>query len=108
MSGSCTTVAWCYEYYSIHVYNWTDCEHENHNADPTQGISEELKSFICEKFSDGMRTSEALLALIRRNNTQEPRKSKLVNFLRTLRSAWRKVWSAKRFRSRKSEVVWGA
>jgi len=52
---------------------------------PPRGLSEELKTFVREKFDEGNRKPNVLLHLIRQRKLKEPEKSKLVTFLRALR-----------------------
>lgn len=52
---------------------------------PTRGLPAEIKVFVQEKFIDGITKPNALLKLIRVEGLVEPKKSKLIKFLKTLR-----------------------
>lgn len=68
----------------VSVYCTTNA-HANHVTDPGRGLSTDLKTFIKSKYKDGVTKPKALLHLIRDNHMIEPKKSKLVSFLATLR-----------------------
>lgn len=69
----------------VSVYR-TENEHKNHITEPTRGLSIDVKNFVERKYKDGITKPKALLHLIRDSEMPEPPKSKLVSFLRTLRS----------------------
>lgn len=64
----------------------TECGHDNHNADlPTRGLRHEMKTFVKQKYEDGIKKPNAILAIIRQQNMTEPPKSKLIAYLKQLR-----------------------
>lgn len=65
----------------------TDCEHDNHSDNPSRGLSTDMKNFIKEKFDEGFRKPNSILAVMRKKNTymNEPPKSNLISYLRLLR-----------------------
>jgi hypothetical protein len=64
----------------------TECGHSHtSSAEPTRGLSLDMKKFIAEKYSDGIRKPKALLALMRRKKMSEPAKNKLEHYLKVLR-----------------------
>lgn len=63
----------------------TDCDHSNHAPDPLRGLPHEIKSFISKKYEEGISKPNAILKLIRKRKLKEPKKSKVVAYLRTLR-----------------------
>ena len=63
----------------------TACAHDNHTDESSRGLSSEVKEFMKEKFKDGVRKPNAILALFREKQMKEPNKSKLSTFLKTLR-----------------------
>jgi len=63
----------------------TSNEHDNHITDPSRGLSVETKTFIKNKYAEGITKPNALLELFRQKGMVEPEKSKLDTFLRTLR-----------------------
>ncbi|KAK7601962.1 hypothetical protein V9T40_009403 [Parthenolecanium corni] len=63
----------------------TQNEHSNHVTDPTRGLSTDLKLFVQEKYAEGVTKPNAILKLLRHKGMDEPEKSKLITFLKTLR-----------------------
>lgn len=63
----------------------TENEHDNHTNIQSRGLSSDLKDFVRQKYKDGITKPNGLLHLIRENAMTEPVKSKLVEFLKTLR-----------------------
>lgn len=63
----------------------TDCDHENHDTAPNRGLAAHMKTFIREKFNEGITKPNALLMLIRKKQMAEPQKSKIVSYLTSLR-----------------------
>lgn len=61
-----------------------DVEHDNHN-NPQRGLTAEIKTIIREKFEEGTRKPNAILQTFRKKHMPEPPRSKVVNYLRTLR-----------------------
>lgn len=63
----------------------TKSEHYNHVSDPTRGLSIQMKSFVKEKFEEGIRKPKGLLNLIRGKGMVEPSTTKLKSYLQQLR-----------------------
>jgi len=64
----------------------TKCEHTNHVSDPKRGLSANVKEFVREKFSEGIRKPNALLHIMRQKKMTQPPKMKLKSFLQHLRT----------------------
>ena len=63
----------------------TDAEHQHDGISNSRGLNSDLKEFIENKFRDGIEKPNAILALIKKANLEEPPKSKIIHHLRTLR-----------------------
>jgi len=64
----------------------TKCAHDDHVDHSTQGLSQEMKDFVRQKFTDGVRKPNAILAAICcQNKMKELVKSKVELFSRSLR-----------------------
>lgn len=63
----------------------TDSGHDNHTTEKKRGISDEMKTFIRQKFEEGIQKPNAILAVIRQKNMPEIEKSKLNTYLKQLR-----------------------
>lgn len=64
----------------------TRSDHANHVTDPSRGLSAEMKLFVKEKFEDGIRKPNEILNVMRMRKMTEPCKSKLVTYLKQLRT----------------------
>lgn len=65
----------------------TDCSHKNHDSHPSKGLPHDLKTFIREKFEEGIRKPNAVLHAIKCSQKfSEPPKNQVVCFLQQIRS----------------------
>lgn len=64
----------------------TDCEHANHSNTPVRGLPFEMKQFIREKFDEGIRKPNAIIAAMRMKKMAEPSKAKLRSYLQQVRT----------------------
>lgn len=62
-----------------------DADHDNHVTQLRRGLTDEAKTFIREKFDDGIRKPKAILSLMRQKHLPEPPKAKVISYLQTLR-----------------------
>ena len=53
----------------------TDAEHQHDGISNSRGLNSDLKEFIENKFRDGIEKPNAILALIKKANLEEPPKS---------------------------------
>lgn len=63
----------------------TEDAHANHIDDPARGLPSKVKSFVRQKFADGITKPNHLLDRIRREKLPVPKKVQLVSFLQALR-----------------------
>lgn len=63
----------------------TEDIHENHVTDPVRGLPSNVKTFVREKYNDGITKPNNLLERIRTAKLIVPHKSQLVSFLQGLR-----------------------
>ena len=59
--------------------------HANHTTEPSRGLSDAMKSFIREKYSEGITMPEKILCVIRNAGKPEPSKTQVCSFLATLK-----------------------
>ncbi|XP_077288303.1 uncharacterized protein LOC143912796 isoform X1 [Arctopsyche grandis] len=63
----------------------TECAHDNHYMEQTRGLDHETKAFVKDRFEEGVRKPNAILAYMRRHNMKQPPKTKLISYIKQLR-----------------------
>lgn len=70
----------------------TECAHDNHYMEQARGLDHEIKVFVKDRFEDGIRKPNAILADMRRHNIKQPPKTKLISYIKQLRYEKTFVW----------------